>query len=378
MNILINGYVGPQLTGIGNVLIHTVNAISKETPSAQLIIVTNYDNAELIEKLDANILVRSIPISRNNTFLNLLFNIFIFPWIAFFKKIDIVYISNFMMILLKFKPTIVVIHDMIEFKVKKKFSRVRTAYRKVAVPSMARQATHIITVSNNSKNDLINILNVNPAKISVVYNGIPKVKNITRDPINKSIVQSCVDPYLLYIGTVDYPGKNIHAAISAFAKYKMLGGAKWKFVLAGGPGHGFDVIMNMISTNVYKNDITYLGYVSDLERDYLYRHASTFIYLSYYEGFGLPILEAMSHGTPVITSNRSCLPEIAGEAALIVDPDDIDTIAKELQNLSESQKLRMEYIRKGKIRAKDFCWINAGQKTLSIFQNIYTEGSISI
>ena len=121
MNILINGYVGPQLTGIGNVLIHTVNAISKETPSAQLIIVTNYDNAELIEKLDANILVRSIPISRNNTFLNLLFNIFIFPWIAFFKKIDIVYISNFMMILLKFKPTIVVIHDMIEFKVKKKF-----------------------------------------------------------------------------------------------------------------------------------------------------------------------------------------------------------------------------------------------------------------
>jgi glycosyltransferase involved in cell wall biosynthesis len=376
MVILINGYVGPRQTGIGNVLLNTVNSLVDKDPSLQLIFVTNYDNNDLLEDLDSRVIIRRIPISKKSTLLNLLYNIFYFPLISLSSKIDLVYISNFIMILFAFKPTITVIHDLIEFKVEKKFSWLRMLYRKMAVPSMARNSAHIITVSENSKNDIISILGVDASKISVVYNGIPNVESHLVDSIRNNIKNACLEPYVLFIGTVDHPGKNLHSAILAFEIYKERTGSKINFLIAGGPGHEFDVVIGMIKKSKFNRSITYLGYVSNHERNYLYKRARIFIYLSFYEGFGLPLLEAMSHGIPVLTSDRSCLPEIASDAAVIVDPDDLLTISMEIQNLSENKELRRLCISNGMIRIKDFKWENTALETLEILENIYFQRNI--
>jgi len=367
MNILVNGYVGKKITGIGRTLLETIEHICKIDNNIRFVMYTNYDNYDFLNyKWPSNIVIRKIPVSKNSSILNLLYNMFVFPFKTIKEKADIIYYPNFAPIFFNFSPIVCVIHDLIEFKIKNKFSPLRVFYRKIIVPRMAKKSKIIITVSENSKKDIIELLKQNPNKIKVVYNGVSdNFKSLEKG--NRIFNFN----YMLFVGTVDYPGKNIFNAITAFEAFKNETKENLKFIICGMKGKGFDVIDEKINTSPYKEDILYLGYVEDDKLKIIYNYAKIFIFISYYEGFGLPILEAMKLGVPVITSNRSSLPEVAGNAAIIVDPDDVISIKEAIKNLYYNEELSNELKTKGYENVAKYSWQKTAEKTLDIFYSIY-------
>ena len=366
MKILIMGYVGKRNTGIGRTLIETVKELTKLDDTNKYIICTNYDNEELrYTKFKSNVKIITYKISRNSSIRNLIFNSLIFPFFALRERVDLVYIPNFALILFTFKPIVSVIHDMIEFKVDEKFSWPRMVYRKNIVPRMAKISRKIITVSNNSKKDILELCGVDEAKIEVIYDAVSNEFDKYPEKTSKSNSN-----YILYVGTVDFPGKNVHGVIKAFELFKNKSDIDLKLIICGMPGKGFEHIEQMIKESVAKKDILYKGYVTDEELVGIYKNAKCFLFMSFYEGFGLPVLEAMKMGVPVITSNCSSLPEVAGNAAILCDPADILSISEAIEKIITDDKVRNNLVEMGHQNIKRFSWESSAQKTLNVFKSV--------
>jgi len=244
-------------------------------------------------------------------------------------------------------------------------------YRRVAIPQTIRRADLIITVSENSKKDIVKFFKVNPNKIKVIYNGVDRIfrpldPDLIKTTLNKFSINS---PYILSVGTIDHPGKNSISLIRAFKKVK-LNYQEYKLVLVGKPGFGYEHIKNEILKLQLLDEVLIIGYVSDSDLVCLYNGAEVFAFLSLYEGFGLPLIEAMACGTPVVASNTSCLPEIVGEAGIIVHTYDISKIAEEIEKLIIETTFRNEMIKKGFEQSKRFSWEDSARKTLKIFEDM--------
>jgi glycosyltransferase involved in cell wall biosynthesis len=367
MKILINGYVGKKITGIGRTLIETIKHMAVLDKNNKFIVYTNYDNDEFYNiEFPKNVEIKKINVTKMSSMKNLLFNTLIFPFLSLKEDADIVYLPNFTFISFSFKPIVSVIHDMIEFKVGDKFSKLRMAYRHMIVPRMAKKSKAIITVSENSKKDIIEICGTDSSKIDVIYDAVSNEFNKIEDK-NLRLVQ---DNYILYVGTVDYPGKNLYNALKAFENYKEDTNSNIKFVICGMPGKGYEVIEELMNQSKYAKDILYKGFVNDEALFNYYSFANLFIFVSYYEGFGMPILEAMKFGIPVITSDRSSLPEVAGDAAIICNPDDINEIKYAIQQILENQNIQRKLKEQGYENLKRFSWDVTAQKTLEVFKKI--------
>ena len=364
MKVLVNGYVGKKITGIGRTLLETIEHIAKIDPTVKFIVVTNYDNDDLFEyPFPRNVEIVKSPVSKMSSLKNLLFNAFVFPFSALKYQVDLVYYPNFTFIPFTFRPVIAVIHDMIEFKVNEKFSKLRMLYRKMIVPRMASISKHIITVSEHSKKDIVEICGVSEEKISVVYNSVSEKFTHSDGFVNE------YGDYMLYVGTVDHPGKNSFNAVKAFELYRQNHpDSNLKFIICGMPGKGYEQVFSEIQNSSFKDDIVLTGYVSEATLSGLYKNAKLFVFISYYEGFGLPVLEAMKCGIPVITSNRSSLPEVAGDAALICDPDQIPEIVAAMETILSSEGTAKQLVEKGFRNLKRFSWDVTAKETLKVFK----------
>ena len=321
MKVVISGYVGKKITGIGRNLLCILNNVSSDT---EYVIYTNEDMKEDFIFTNPHVIVKTYPISKMSSMKNLLWTTFVFPFIALKEKADVALIPNFTLLLFKFCPTVVIIHDLIEFRIKDKFSPLKMFYRtKIADPITAKTADRIITVSENSKKDLMKFLGVKEQKITVIYNGVDQKKfNKISSENAISILKNRGWPtdYLLYAGTIDHPGKNAIAVIRAFEELKITSRYSGQLILTGMPGSGFDFIKEYVEQSKFKDDIFITGFVSDEELVALYSKCATFVFVSLYEGFGIPPLEALSCGARVVVSNNSSLPEVVGDVGLTVDP----------------------------------------------------------
>lgn len=345
MKIVISGYIGKRITGIGRNLICLLDNAGSEH---QYIVYTNKDMYDDFKFSNPNVIVKTYRISKNSSLKNLLWTTFIFPFIVLKEKADRALIPNFTLLLLKFKPTIVIMHDLIEFNVPNKFSPVKMFYRtKLADPITAKMADHIITVSENSKNDLIKFIHVREDKITVIYNGVDQ-KKFYKMNHNKAIEilekKRWPTDYLLYAGTVDHPGKNVMGVIKAFETLKKCREYAGSLVIAGMPGTGYEILKQYVNNSNFKDSIIFTGFVSDEELVALYSECKVFCFLSLYEGFGIPPLEALACGANVIVSNTSSLPEVVGNVGLTVDPFNQDEIVKLLtviltNNLYNDQRI---------------------------------------
>jgi len=223
----------------------------------------------------------------------------------------------------------------------------------------------IITSSSFSKKELIKFYKINPEKIDVIYGGPPELPKINEEFIQKTIKKFKLDtPYFIYIGNTR-PRKNIIGLLKAFKifseKYPV-----YKLVLAGRIDKRFLDISDEIKKIGLYNKVIQTGFISEEEKVALYKKAITLTFPSYYEGFGLPVLEAQSLGTPVLTSNTSSLPEVGGDSVLYVNPYDIENIVQGMEKIAFHEELRENLIKKGFENIKQFSWEKSAKQLFNV------------
>jgi glycosyltransferase involved in cell wall biosynthesis len=287
------------------------------------------------------------------------------------QKSDI-YFSPDGFVPLKLKvPKVSIIHDVAFHRYPEYFTpRIRKFY-KTWMPSYLEHTDHIITVSQFSKSELIAAYNISPEKISVVYNGVsmgytpwlPEAIQLFRDQHTQG------KPYFFYLGAI-HPRKNVVTLIRAFEQFKSMNPGDHQLVIAGRASWDAAEVFKAIESSRWKSDIRLPGFI---DRDYTKAWmacAHVLVYPSLYEGFGLPLLEAMSSGVPVISSNASSLPEVGGNAALYFNPLDIEMLAHHMNTISLNQEVRGDLVAKGFEQIKKFSWDKAAKETYTIFSHI--------
>jgi glycosyltransferase involved in cell wall biosynthesis len=247
------------------------------------------------------------------------------------------------------------------------------------VSHAARRANKIIAISQSTKKDLINLLGAKPEKISVVYPGYDD--DVFKLSLDSHRIQTAlrkygiVSSYIIYVGILE-PKKNILRLVEAFASLKREGKIVHKLVIAGKRAWGDETVFQAVRRNGLEGEVIFTGYVPQEELPLLMSGADVFVFPSLHEGFGIPPLEAMACGAPVITSNASSLPEVVGDAGILVDPYNVDEIAEAIYKVVSDVKLREQMRRKGLERAKLFSWKKAAQQTLQILEDTYSSRHI--
>ncbi|WP_339239751.1 glycosyltransferase family 1 protein [Geobacillus sp. FSL W8-0466] len=258
---------------------------------------------------------------------------------------------------------LVTIHDANVYANPRNFSLLFRLWYKFLFKIISKKSKKLITVSNFSKSELEHYLNINNNKIKVIYEGKEQILNINSEQniLRKHNLQC--KRYLLAVSSLS-PNKNFKSVIQAI---QLLKDIKVDIVIAGGTNPKVFSDSRDIGKTA---NVKYIGYVSDNELKSLYENAAGFIYPSFYEGFGLPPLEAMACGCPVIVSNVASLPEVCGDAALYIDPYSPEDIAEKIKLLLSDDKLRKELRRKGLERAKMFSWEKCAEETIKVIEEV--------
>lgn len=256
---------------------------------------------------------------------------------------------------------ILTVHDMIHERFKDKFSPLDTTMKKKAIA--VSRADHIICVSENTKRDLIELLGVNPSKISVVYLGF----NLTSNIKSKFKIDKKARPFLFYVGARD-GYKNFKNFLRAYSQSKNLK-KNFDIVCFGGGPFVIEEINLINKLNVNVNSIRQVSGGDEILGDY-YKRATALIYPSLYEGFGIPPLEAMGLGCPVLCSNVSSIPEVVGDAAIMFNPADVLSIQIAIEGFVNDFSLRDKMINLGRERVKIFSWERCAKETLQIYDKV--------
>ena len=248
------------------------------------------------------------------------------------------------------------------------------AYLEEVVPRSVRRADYIIADSENTRNDLVVLLNVPPSAISVVPGGVEERFAPVTDPALLAEARRRLGvgeaPFVLAVGVLE-PRKNLNRLMDAFAILKSRQRpSDLKLVLAGGQGWLVDGILAHHAHSRVRDDILLPGFVPDHLLPAIYSAASVFAFPSLYEGFGLPILEAMACGTPVVASRASCLPEVAEGASVLIDPDDAEELADALEQTLADDALRADLAMRGRARAAQYTWRRAAEQLLGVYEKV--------
>lgn len=277
--------------------------------------------------------------------------------------------------------TIVTIHDLKYIKYPQffiNFSKIKLQYLKYIIKKGVEKADKIITVSQSTKNDIINLFGINQDKITVIYEASNlelysnnKLYNV--DISNNNILEKFFikKPYLLYVGE-KRPHKNLKGLIQAFALFKHKYD-RWNtyLVITGKKYSSYNEYIYEAEKLKIMDSLIFTEFVPDEYLKVVYSEAEALLLISFYEGFGIPILEAMECGTPVITSNISSMPEVAGDAAILVNPYNIAEITESINRIMSSKILKKQLIEKGVKRVNQFSWEMAIKKTLEIYNEKY-------
>ncbi|PIN89775.1 glycosyltransferase family 1 protein [Candidatus Pacearchaeota archaeon CG10_big_fil_rev_8_21_14_0_10_32_14] len=247
-------------------------------------------------------------------------------------------------------------------------TRLGSIYSKL-LPSVCKRSDFIITISESTKNDLMKYYDIPPSKIKVIYLGADEnYKVLPKTKINFIYDKYKIPKdYILYVGTLE-PRKNIPNLLRAYAKIKS--DINHKLVITGKKGWKYKEIYDTIDELKLENDVIFTGYVEEEDLPSIYNGASLFVYPSYYEGFGLPPLEAMSCGCPVITSNTSSIPEVVGDAGIMINPNDVDELAKQIKRVLSDKKLRENMKQKGLKQSKKFSWEKCAREHLEVYEEV--------
>ncbi|MAT54609.1 MAG: glycosyltransferase [Saprospirales bacterium] len=259
-------------------------------------------------------------------------------------------------------PTVLVTHDLAPFHFPKQITPIQRWYYHRFIPKFNRRAEEVVTVSNFTKQDIVKQFGIAEEKITVACNGCRDIFRPLEDSEKKAVRETFADgkPYFLYVGAV-HPRKNVHGLIRAFDIFKRNTGADAGLLIGGRFAWKAGEVQQAYEASPFKKDIRFLGYLGDDKLPAVTGAAFAATYVSFFEGFGIPLLEAMRCGIPVITSNISSMPEVAGNAGLLVDPYRPEDIARGMQQLWEDPHLYREKATAGIEQEKKFTWEGAAE-----------------
>ncbi len=292
------------------------------------------------------------------------------PLAAWRERLDLLHALAYVTPALAPCPTIVTVHDLSFVLYPEAFRPFNRLYLRTMTRRSVLRSRRILADSFSTRDDLVRLWGIPRGRISVVHAAVEddycpaplaQVEEFRRQ-------RGLPERFVLYLGTLE-PRKNVTAVVDAFARWvQATGDSATHLVLAGAKGWYYEQVFRRVQEVGLPDRVHFPGYVPSAELPAWYRAATAFIYPSLYEGFGLPPLEAMACGTPVITSNTSSLPEVVGDAALLVDPYDIDAIADALARLLADADLRQQLRAAGLARARRFSWEQTARETIAAYR----------
>lgn len=254
-------------------------------------------------------------------------------------------------------PQLAVIHDISFAHRPEDIPLLQRKYYNRFFPKFARKATRIATVSAYSKKDIAETYNISPDKIDVVYDGCNEGFKPVSETVKNAVKEKYTGgaPYFLFVGALQ-PRKNIAGLLNAFELYKTKTGGSEKLLIVGGKMHKTGGIFQQWQKMTFKDDVVFTGRVSESELFEVFGSALALAFVPFFEGFGIPVLEGMNAGIPVICSNTTSMPEVGGDAVLYVNPSDTEEIAGAMEKIAIDSELRNELVKKGFRQKEKFSW----------------------
>jgi len=293
----------------------------------------------------------------------------------FTGSVDIFHSPDFTLPPLRRAKGVLTVHDLSFLRVPECADPAQRRYLTATVPRSARRADALLADSENTRRDMVELLGLPPHKITVVYPGVdPRFRPAGDDSDHERVRDryGLSGPFMLALGTLE-PRKNLVRLLKAYASLRagvQAGEAIPPLAFSGAVGWLVDEVFHLVDDLGLHDDVLFLGYVPDEDLPVLLRMAACLVYPSLYEGFGLPVLEALACGTPVVTSNVSSLPEVAGDAALYCDPHRVADIALAMQQVLANAELRRSLAGRGPQQAGRFTWDEAARRVLAVYRAV--------
>jgi glycosyltransferase involved in cell wall biosynthesis len=360
-------------TGIAQYLFALLRAFMRCGREHRFVLFVLEEDLPLFEFARPMMEIVPVPERYRSAVKNILWHQTQLPKLAREHCLDVLHIPSYRRMLWRCPcPRVTTIHDLAPFWVPNKYDWKRMLYGRVIEPRIATRQEEIIAISASTAADIERFLAVPRERIHVIHNGLdhtrfspvgaidPKAEAARRYHLHR--------PFFLYVARLEHPGKNHVRLIAAFNHFKASTRSDWQLVFGGSDWHGVQAIHAAAAESPFKDDIRFLSFVSDEALPDLYRAADAFVYPSLFEGFGLPPIEAMACGTPVICSPRGSLREVVGNAATIVDPEDAQSIASGLMSVACDPSVRERLRAAGFEQSKKFDWHHTAVATLGVYQ----------
>jgi glycosyltransferase involved in cell wall biosynthesis len=351
--------------GIGTYIRNLVRQLARLDQTTEYVLFGRPEDTEFLGSLGANF--RAVALTAGNYSIGEQFRI---PLAIKREGVTLFHAPHYVLPPLVPCRSVVTIHDCIHLMFPQYLpNRLALSYARTSMAIATRRATRIMTVSETSKRDIVKFFGTNPDKIKVIYNAYdkrfglePKVEDVVRVRERYQLQ----DKFVLYVGNVK-PHKNLERLLEAFHLLRQRGLGHVKLVLIGDDISKYASLRRAVHRYQLHQYVRFLGYVSEDTLAAMYRLATVFVFPSLYEGFGLPPLEAMASGTPVVTSNLSSLPEVAGEGAVLVDPYSPQAIADGLYRVLTDEPFAQQLRRRGLARAGQFSWETSARRVREVY-----------
>ncbi len=353
--------------GIGTYIRNLLRQLARLDRQTEFVVLCRPDDREGLSSLGENF--RPVPETSKNYSISEQIRI---PLALMREQVTLFHAPHYVLPPLVPCRSVVTIHDCIHLMFPQYLpSRFALAYARTSIELAARRATRIMTVSESSKRDILRFVDVKPDKIDVIYNAFDERFGV--EPREEDVVRvreryQLHDEFVLYAGNVK-PHKNLERLIEAFDLVRKRGLDHLRLVLIGDEISKYAGLRRAVHQHQLHKYVRFLGYLPEETLAVMYRLAGIFVFPSLYEGFGLPPLEAMASGTPVVTSNVSSLPEVAGDAAVLVDPYLPQAIADGIHTVLTDETLRRSLRQKGLARAAQFSWEQSVRRVLDIYRD---------
>lgn len=363
-------------SGVGQYVLALVRALLDLPEAPRLVLPVLEDDLPLFDFAKERTQLVPVPERFRPALRNVLWHHLRLPRLLRKHKLDVLHVPSYRR-MIAFAPCarVATIHDLAPFHVRSKYDPARMFYGRVVARRLARTQDEIIAVSSHTAGDIERFFGIARARQHVILNGLDTVRFRPGDPLQaRSLAATRWDlqaPFFLYLSRLEHPGKNHVRLIEAFNELKARHPSPWQLALGGAEWHGAETIRAAAAASRFAPDIRFLGFVEDPMLPVLYRAAGAMVYPSLFEGFGMPPVEAMACGCPVLSSTRGALAEVVGDAAEPVDPESVPSLTAGLHRLATDEACRGALREAGYRNARRFDWSQTARNVLTVYRRAW-------